>query len=70
MPRISNEQIRIFLSLFKGREDEFAIRWGKDGKSGYMPAYDLNWDVIYFRFALLFEELRIAKKVQYRSTCE
>lgn len=32
------------MSLFKGREDVFAIRWEKDGKSGYMPAYDLNWD--------------------------
>ena len=39
-----NEQIRIFLSLFRGREDVFAIRWEKDSKAGYMPAYDLNWD--------------------------
>jgi superfamily II DNA or RNA helicase len=44
MPAISNEQIGIFLSLFRGREDVFAVRWEKDGKSGYMPAYDLNWD--------------------------
>lgn len=29
----------IFKSLFKGREDAFAIRWEKGGKSGYMPAY-------------------------------
>lgn len=39
-----NEKIKVFLSLFKGREDVFAIRWEKDGKSGYMPAYDLNWN--------------------------
>jgi hypothetical protein len=37
MPGISNEQVRIFLSLFKGREDVFAVRWEKDGKSGYIP---------------------------------
>ncbi|MEO6667875.1 MAG: DEAD/DEAH box helicase family protein [Ferruginibacter sp.] len=39
----SNEQMTIFQSLFKGREDAFAIRWEKGSKSGYMPAYDLNW---------------------------
>ena len=44
MPVFSNEQIRIFLSLFRGREDVFAVRWEKDGRAGYMPAYDLNWD--------------------------
>jgi superfamily II DNA or RNA helicase len=31
--------ISLFKSLFKGREDVFAIRWEKDKKSGYMPAY-------------------------------
>ena len=44
MPDISEELIKEFLSLFRGREDVFAIRWEKDGKSGYMPAYVLNWD--------------------------
>lgn len=44
MTIFSNEQIRIFLSLFRGREDVFAVRWEKDSKAGYMPAYDLNWD--------------------------
>ena len=39
-----DEIIKAFLSLFKGREDIFAARWEKDGRSGYMPAYDLNWD--------------------------
>jgi len=33
------EQISLFRSLFKGREDVFAIRWEKGNKSGYMPAY-------------------------------
>jgi superfamily II DNA or RNA helicase len=29
----------VFKSLFKGREDVFAIRWEKGKRSGYMPAY-------------------------------
>jgi len=32
-------QIQLFKSVFKGREDVFAIRWEKDNKNGYMPAY-------------------------------
>lgn len=34
-----NQQIQIFKSVFKGREDVFAVRWEKGNKSGYMPAY-------------------------------
>jgi superfamily II DNA or RNA helicase len=33
------EHISLFRSLFKGREDVFAIRWEKGSKKGYMPAY-------------------------------
>lgn len=44
IPSISTAQIPIFLSLFKGRDDVFAIRWEKEGKSGYTPAYELNWE--------------------------
>lgn len=32
-------QVQIFKSVFKGREDVFAVRWEKESKSGYMPAY-------------------------------
>lgn len=32
------ENIKIFRSLFKGREDVFAVRWEKEKKSGYTPA--------------------------------
>ena len=32
------EHINILRSLFKGREDVFAVRWEKGNKSGYMPA--------------------------------
>jgi len=38
------DELTIFKSLFKGREDVFAIRWERDGKSGYMPAYNLDWN--------------------------
>ena len=41
---ILNEHIQLFMSFFKGREDVFAIRWEKESKSGYMPAYDIDWN--------------------------
>jgi len=41
---ISCKQIQLFQSLFKGREDVYARRWEKDSRSGYMPAYDVDWD--------------------------
>lgn len=34
-----SEKINLFKSLFKGREDVFALRWEKGNKSGYSPAY-------------------------------
>ena len=39
MNKTLSNQIRLFKSVFKGREDVFAIRWEKGNKSGYMPAY-------------------------------
>jgi len=39
MDEILPNQIQLFKSVFKGREDVFAIRWEKGNKSGYMPAY-------------------------------
>jgi len=41
------EKLDLFKSLFKGREDVFAIRWEKGNKSGYMPAY--HYDPYMFR---------------------
>ncbi len=35
--------IELYKSLFKGRTDIYAVRWSKDGKSGYMPAYKVDW---------------------------
>lgn len=32
----------LLYTLFRGREDVFAIRWENENRSGYMPAYDFN----------------------------
>lgn len=35
----TQDKIRMFRSLFRGRDDVYAVRWeGKNGKSGYSPA--------------------------------
>ncbi|MCF7919801.1 MAG: hypothetical protein K9N06_07805 [Candidatus Cloacimonetes bacterium] len=40
----AEDKVALFRSLFKGREDVFAIRWeGTNGKSGYSPACDNSW---------------------------
>jgi superfamily II DNA or RNA helicase len=41
---ISSKQVELFHSLFKGREDVYARRWEKGNRSGYMPAYNVDWD--------------------------
>lgn len=40
---VSNDQILLFFSLFKGRNDIYAKRWEKDGRNGYSPAYEVDW---------------------------
>jgi len=42
------EKVRLFLSLFRGREDVFARRWEsrRTGKSGYSPACANEWDPV------------------------
>ncbi len=37
------KDIELFKSFFKGRQDIYAIRWEKEDKSGYMPAYKIDW---------------------------
>ena len=44
MAVFDTSNINLYLSLFHGREDIYARRWEKDGKSGYMPAYDVDWN--------------------------
>ncbi len=42
--QITQPHIDAYKSLFRGREDVYAVRWEKDGRSGYMPAYKVDWD--------------------------
>lgn len=40
-------QINLFRTLFKGREEVFAVRWEKGNKSGYFPSY--QYDTYHYR---------------------
>lgn len=41
----ADNRVRIFRSLFRGRDDVYAVRWeNKQGKSGYSPACAHEWD--------------------------
>lgn len=44
MISINDQQLELFISLFRGRTDAYAHRWEKDGRSGYSPAYEFKWD--------------------------
>lgn len=35
--------IELYKSFFKAREDVYAVRWEKGDRSGYMPAYKVDW---------------------------
>ncbi|MCD4745421.1 MAG: DEAD/DEAH box helicase [Bacteroidales bacterium] len=39
---ITGKQLSLYRSLFRGKEDVFAIHWQKGNKSGYMPAYQFD----------------------------
>ncbi len=43
MLSISEEQIILYQSLFRGRTDVYARYWEKIGQANYSPAYDVNW---------------------------
>ncbi|MDD4728021.1 MAG: hypothetical protein PHN55_04625, partial [Dysgonamonadaceae bacterium] len=36
--------IELYRSFFRGREDVYAVRWEKGDRSGYMPAYHVDWN--------------------------
>ncbi len=42
MNELLSNQIQLFKSVFKGREDVFAIRWEKGSTNGYMPSYSYD----------------------------
>ncbi|SEP08967.1 hypothetical protein SAMN05192574_12172 [Mucilaginibacter gossypiicola] len=39
---MKDDRLDLYKSLFKGREDIFALGWEKNGKSSYMPAYSFD----------------------------
>lgn len=41
--KIFQSHINLFRSFFRGREDVYAMRWEKGDRSGYMPAYNIDW---------------------------
>ncbi|MEK7173990.1 MAG: hypothetical protein AAB710_02810 [Patescibacteria group bacterium] len=44
MISISEQQLELYVSLFQERTDVYARHWEKNGRSGYSPAYEFNWD--------------------------
>ena len=40
----SSDFISLYKSIFLGRQDVHAVRWEEDGKTGYMPAYKVDWN--------------------------
>jgi hypothetical protein len=44
MVSVTEQQLELYMSLFRGRTDLYARRWEKEGRSGYSPAYEFNWD--------------------------
>lgn len=42
--QITQSHIDAYKFLFHGREDVYAVRWEKEGRSGYMPAYKVDWE--------------------------
>ncbi len=42
------EKVALFRSLFRGREDVYAVRWqSPDGRSGYSPKTERDWKAYY-----------------------
>ncbi len=39
-----NDFIKAYRTLFRGRDDVYARRWEKGGKSGWSPAYAFDWN--------------------------
>lgn len=42
--QITQSHIDAYKSLFRGRDDVYAVRWEKEGRSGYVPAYKVDWE--------------------------
>jgi len=48
-PKLSTlEKVAVFRSLFRGREDVYAVRWqSPEGRSGYSPRTERDWNAYY-----------------------
>jgi len=44
MQTVTEEQIELYKSIFRGRVDIYAKHWERNGRSGYAPAYDFAWE--------------------------
>lgn len=44
MIQITEDQLDLYFSIFRGRTDVYARYWEKNGRSGYSPAYSFNWN--------------------------
>jgi superfamily II DNA or RNA helicase len=63
VPSAPEKKIALFRSLFRGREDVYAVRWeGKGGKSGYSPAGVIDWRAIHA--ARPEERMKVARKTR------
>jgi hypothetical protein len=63
VPSTPQKKIALFRSLFRGREDIYAVRWeGKGGKSGYSPAGVMDWRAIHA--ARPEERKKVARKTR------
>jgi len=63
----TSEKIKLFRSLFRGREDVYAIYWTNErtGKHGYFPACENRWDLIALP---LQKKCRIAGNTEFLDT--
>jgi hypothetical protein len=63
VPSTPEKKIALFRSLFRGREDVYAVRWeGKGGKSGYSPVGVMDWRAIHA--ARPEERKKVARKTR------
>lgn len=63
VPATPEKKIALFRSLFRGREDVYAIRWEEKGdKSGYSPAGVMDWRAIHA--ARPEERKKVARKTR------
>ncbi len=43
MPSPISEQLELYLQFFRGRKDIYALKWEKGERSGWSPAYKVDW---------------------------